>query len=84
MRNGSQLADTLARIDGRGYRAYRDIIGAYALGDDVTLHVDRVQGDPFAAPSKLRVRIAMSTARIPKALCAARARESAVRDALAR
>lgn len=84
MHSGSQLADTLDRIDGRGYRAYRDIVGGYALGDDVTLHIDRVQGDPFAAPSKVRVRIAMSTARIPKALFASRVREIALRDALAR
>ncbi len=44
----------LARIDGKGYKAYKDIIGTYPM-DDLTLKIDHVQGDPFAAPSKLSV-----------------------------
>jgi predicted ABC-class ATPase len=84
MRSGDDLDELLARIDGRGYKAYKDIRGGYALGDGVELHVDHVQGDPFAAPSKLRVRIAMTTARIPAEWFGSRVREIALRDALAR
>ena len=50
------LEDILRRIDGRGYPAYKDIRGHYACrGYD--LFIDHVQGDPFAAPSRLRVRV---------------------------
>jgi predicted ABC-class ATPase len=47
MRTLEELRRTLHRIDRRGYKAYRDIQGSYALGP-LELHVDHVQGDPFA------------------------------------
>ncbi len=51
----SELAAALARLDGRPYPAYRDIRGRpWALGA-VTVVVEHVQPDPFAAPSRLRV-----------------------------
>lgn len=46
----------LQRLDGRGYKAYKDIGGSYSFGD-FSLIVDHVQGDPFAAPSRVRVRV---------------------------
>ena len=51
-----KLRDILRRIDGQGYRAYREIRGRYRFGD-FDLSVDRVQGDPFAAPSRISVRL---------------------------
>ena len=66
MPGADQLRSLLQRIDGRGYKAYRDLRGDFDLGD-LSLHVDHVQGDPFAAPSKLRVRIAMEEAGLPAA-----------------
>jgi predicted ABC-class ATPase len=59
-----ELERILARIDGKGYKAYKDIQGSY-LFDTYTLHIDHVQGDPFAAPSRLRVRVDQRYARIP-------------------
>ena len=50
------LRRILGRIDGRGYKAYKDIEGCYDCGS-FSLHVDYVQGDPFASPSKVRVRV---------------------------
>lgn len=50
------LRDALNRIDGRPYPAYRDIGGHWAIGD-VDLWIDRVQGDPYAAPSRVRVLV---------------------------
>jgi len=50
------LERLLEQLDGRGYKAYREIEGAWQF-PEFTLHVDRVQSDPFAAPSKLRVRV---------------------------
>jgi predicted ABC-class ATPase len=45
----------LDRIDNKGYGAYKDLQGTYDFGD-FTLYVDKVQRDPFAPPSLIRVR----------------------------
>jgi predicted ABC-class ATPase len=50
-----RLQATLDRIDRRGYGAYKDLSGSYDLGG-FTLFIDRVQRDPFAPPSLVRVR----------------------------
>ena len=49
------LRSTLDRIDRKGYGAYKDLQGAHDL-PGFTLFVDRVQRDPFAPPSLVRVR----------------------------
>lgn len=49
-----RLHQVLRRIDGKGYKAYKDIAGTYS-GDGYMLHIDHVQGDPFASPSRIRV-----------------------------
>ncbi len=67
------LRSILRRIDGRGYKAYRDIRGAFH-GGPLCIHVDHVQGDPFAVPSRVRVRVEQSRAQLP-----ARHRENPVR-----
>ncbi len=55
MSSQQQLRQQLYRIDGRGYGAYRDIAGKWQLEGGVILHVDHVQADPFASPSRLRL-----------------------------
>jgi predicted ABC-class ATPase len=50
-----RLQATLDRIDRRGYGAYKELQGAYDLGP-FSLSIDRVQRDPFAPPSLIRVR----------------------------
>ncbi len=45
----------LSRIDGRGYKAYKDLQGAWERVDGLLVRVVRVQGDPFAPPSVVRV-----------------------------
>jgi predicted ABC-class ATPase len=45
----------LSRLDGRGYKAYQDLRGTYALTPRLTLAIDHVQGDPFAQPSRVRL-----------------------------
>ncbi|MBW2273943.1 MAG: ABC-ATPase domain-containing protein [Deltaproteobacteria bacterium] len=81
--DASELARRLQRIDGRGYKAYQDIRGSFVL-PRCTLYIDHVQGDPFAAPSKLRVRVPMSEAALPAELFAGRVRRVALCDFLAR
>jgi len=56
MRTFEDLFNTLLRIDRKGYKAYKDIQDTYQ-GDSYELFVDYVQGDPFAAPSRFRVRV---------------------------
>lgn len=83
MSGEDELTRTLRRIDGRGYRAYKDIAGQYDLGGPI-LAIDYVQGDPFAAPSKVRVRIPLSGADLPAELFSNRIRRVALSDWLAR
>jgi predicted ABC-class ATPase len=81
--SSTRLADALGRIDGRGYKAYRDLEGAWSFGE-FDLHVDHVQSDPFASPSKLRVRVPRSIAQIADDLLKSRTRRIASASFLAR
>lgn len=54
MKNLNDLNRDLYRIDGRGYKAYKDLEGQYDFGKFI-LSIDHVQGDPFASPSRVRV-----------------------------
>ncbi|MGI8317152.1 ABC-ATPase domain-containing protein [Halobacillus mangrovi] len=51
-----KLQQQLKQIDGKSYKGYKQIQGKYSFAD-FELFIDYVQGDPFAAPSKIRVRI---------------------------
>lgn len=78
-----RLRKTLNRIDGKGYKAYKDIQGSYQ-GNGYTLHMDYVQGDPFAAPSRLRVEIPQDRAQCSPEWFDAPPRQVALEDFLAR
>ncbi len=49
----------LREIDGRGYGAYRRLVGARQVVDGVAVEVVRVQGDPYAPPSVARVELVL-------------------------
>ncbi len=83
MMDNDHLRRTLYRIDGKGYKAYKDIEGAYDFGW-FTLHLDHAQGDPFAAPSLLRARVPMNRASYPRDLFRSRTRRIALEDFVAR
>lgn len=51
MQTSTDLRNLLARIDRKGYPAYKDTRGAYQFPAYV-LSIDHVQGDPFAADRK--------------------------------
>ena len=78
-----RLKDTLRRIDGRGYKAYKDLRGEYRF-DGFTLHIDHVQGDPFASPSRIAVAINAKHAGLPPNSWSNRARRTATEDYLTR
>ncbi len=82
-RSPGDLRSILRRIDGRGYGAYRDCRGAYAF-PWYTLVIDHVQADPFAAPSRVRVRVPAVTAGFPASCTGTKGRQVALRDYLAR
>jgi len=83
MMGEEDLRSTLSRIDGRGYRVYKDIQGRYRF-DPHTLIIDHVQGDPFAAPSRVRAIVPQSAACFPADTFSGRSRNMALRDFLAR
>lgn len=84
-RSGEELRAALARLDRGPYPAYKELRGTWNLGA-VTLFIDHVQGDPFAAPSRVRVRVprAGQGALDPALDGDSRARRIALGDFLAR
>lgn len=83
MKTNKELQSILRRIDGRGYKAYKDIQGTYQFSH-YRLHIDHVQGDPFASPSRLRVQIAQSESQFPMRLFSSPARKIGLEDYLTR
>ena len=83
MRSRDDLRRTLSRIDGRGYKAYKDIQGEYDFGE-FSLYIDHVQGDPFAAPSRVRVRVPQRSAGFPETTYRADSRNVGLCDLLTR
>lgn len=63
----TDLRNLLQKIDHKGYPAYKDIRGKYDFRNYV-LSIDHVQGDPFASPSKVSVRVKGNIAKFPAGL----------------
>lgn len=83
MRSDRDLQRELERIDRRGYPAYKDVCGQYDFGDFV-LSIDHVQGDPFASPSSMSVRVPNEVLHIPAGLWDEVHRRTALEDVLLR
>ena len=83
MSNEQHLRQLLSHIDGRGYKAYKQIKGSYEFSD-FNLYIDHVQGDPFALPSKVRLRVDQKRAQIPVGLWPNSVRQVALEDFIAR
>lgn len=77
------LEQRLLQIDRRGYPAYKDLAGSYDF-PGYALYIDHVQGDPFASPSMLRVRVPQKLAGFPPELYASPVRRVALEDYVAR
>ena len=48
------LTDVLRRLDGSSYGSYKRALGSWDF-PCFTVHIDRVQSDPYAPPSAVRV-----------------------------
>lgn len=83
MKRAEDLQELLRRIDHRGYPAYKDTQGSYQFGTYV-LSIDHVQGDPFAAPSKVSIHISGQKAGFPKDMIQKKHTRTALADALIR
>lgn len=83
MQSSTDLRSLLNRIDHRGYPAYKDTKGMYQFPGYV-LSIDHVQGDPFAAPSKVSVRVSGKTAGFPQELYKEDHQRIALQDELTR
>ena len=83
MQTWMDLKKLLERLDRRGYPAYRDTRGSYQFPDYV-LSIDHVQGDPFAAPSRLSIHVSGSRAGFPRELYRLPCQRLALQDELTR
>ncbi len=83
MRDRHSLNHTLLKLDYQNYKSYRDLRGDYKF-EEFILTIERVQGDPFAAPSQLRVIVPQRVAKFPPQLYQTKSREIATKDYLAR
>ena len=83
MRTAAQLRGDLRDIDRRSYPAYKSLAGSFGFGGYI-LHIEHVQGDPFAAPSRLRVEVSRRAAAFPDRLCQSPVDRRALADCLLR
>lgn len=81
--SGDSLRRRIEALDGRGYPAYRSLSGTHRLGG-LEVSVDRVQADPYAPPSLVRVRVPRHLAALPADLVDDRVGRIAVADLLTR
>lgn len=83
MRSEKELERLLDEIDGKGYGAYKRLKGSYELGK-FQLFIEYVQGDPYASPSRFRIRAAQSEAKIPYRFFETKTRRIALEDFITR
>lgn len=83
MRDLNYLRKEIDSINGKGYKAYKSLEGEYDFNDYI-LHIDHVQGDPFAAPSRIRVTMKSNINKIPKELFNENHKRIAVQDFITR
>ncbi len=78
-----RLRSALAQIDGCGYKAYKSLKGSY-LFNEFKLTIDHVQGDPYAAPSRVSIIVSSDIAGFPVHLWETDTRKVALEDFLGR
>lgn len=80
----NELTSHLHAIDGRSYAAYKAIVGRYRSPLGWVLYIDRIQPDPYAPPTAIRVVLPLALTEADERLTATPTRAVALRDYLAR
>jgi len=83
MKTAEQLRTLLESIDRKSYPAYKSTQGSYDF-KDYTLSIDHVQGDPFAAPSKVSIHLPYQRSGYPVSFLDTPTRQTALEDDLVR
>lgn len=83
MKQAVELRELLKKIDHKGYPAYKETRGQYQFPGYI-LSIDHVQGDPFAAPSKVSVQAKGAQAGFPAFLYDKKHKRIALQDYLLR
>ena len=83
MTDPATLSRKLTSLDRKSYPAYKAVQGAYAF-PDFSLCFDHVQGDPFADPSRVTIRISAARSDLPREAFSTAARRVAAADYLNR
>ena len=83
MKSSVELDKMLMSINRKGYPAYKELKGSYQFAGFV-LHIDHVQGDPFAAPSKLSIQVKKDQAGFPLTMYDTDYKRIALQDHLTR
>lgn len=83
MKTSTELQTVLKQIDHKGYPSYKQLRGTYQFPNYV-LDIEHVQGDPFAAPSKVSVRINGKSAGFSQELYRLKCQKTALEDFLLR
>ena len=58
MNQSTELRQLLSSINRKSYPAYKSLKGVYDFRDYI-LSIDHVQGDPFASPSHVSVKVSL-------------------------
>ncbi|CAM9766723.1 unnamed protein product [Scytosiphon promiscuus] len=87
--DAQQLIDSLRRMENRPYPSYKDIEGSWMFSGqrgmpDFVLGVDKIQADPFAAPSRFHVVVPGAVAGFPAEAFSTKVRKVALCDFLTR
>ncbi|MCI9598068.1 MAG: ABC-ATPase domain-containing protein [Firmicutes bacterium] len=83
MKQSQDLSKQIRAIDGKSYSLYKELKGIYQF-DGYQLGLDRIQGDPFAPPSALSVRIPWKDTGIPQVYIQKKHTRIALQDLLTR
>ncbi|AFZ81254.1 hypothetical protein BEWA_006630 [Theileria equi strain WA] len=67
------------------YTSYKSLVGEWSIENDtITVIFDRIQSDPFAPPSNVRIRVSQDIARFPLDVLTPKIRNIAICDLVAR
>lgn len=83
MKMAEELQRELRSINRKSYPAYKGLKGTYQF-PDYQLFIEHVQGDPFAAPSALRIFVPHSKAKFPERYYWDKCSKVALQDTLLR